>query len=390
MVDDRVIRAIARPAQHHLSESFARVVDHTCERLKRVFGTENEVVLLPATGRGGVEGAIASVHEPGRALLVPCNGSFGRMVAAIGRALGVEVITLEHGPQEPLRRDAIERALDEQDVGILAVVHCETSTGMLNDLEGLGDLAHAHGALFLVDAVSSLGGAPMHVDGIGIDLCVSAAQKAVGALGGTSFVTVSERARAALRERSEQARGSYLDLQRWWTQWLPLDRGGSLASGFRRLPWSMPTHPVFALEEACRILVEEEGLDARVTRHQVAAAAVRETVCALGFRLFPPEGSASPTVTAFETPADLPADELIASLRDRHGIVVAGGLDDLRGRIVRIGHMAETARPAPLLAAIAAIEHEGRRRGVIPPESECVQHRFLQAWHTAYNPLVRS
>lgn len=384
IVDERVVRAIARPAVHHLGEGFKHTMDRTCGYLQQVFRTDDEVVLLPATGRGGVEAAITSVSEPGRVLLVPHNGSFGRMVAAIGRSLGLEVIALEHGPKELLARDAIERALEEYDVGVVAVVHCETSTGMLNDLEGLGEMAHRHGALLVVDAVSSLAGAPLDVGRLDIDLCVSAAQKAVGALGGTSFVTVNDRARTAMRDRSEQARGSYLDLARWWSQWVPADRGGALASGFRRLPWSMPTHPVFALAEACRIVVDEEGLETRIVRHRAAAAAVRATVEGLGFRSFPPPASASPTVTAFEPPDGLDAGELITAVRERHGIIVAGGLDDLRGRILRIGHMAESARPAPLLAALAAIEHEVRRRGMLPDSAEGAQARFLQAWEAVH------
>lgn len=373
-VDDRVIRAVCRPAVHHLSREFQLSMDLTCRRLQGIFRTSSEVVLLPATGRGGIEAGITSVLDPRRPMLVATNGSFGRMIVAIGRAVGAEVIELPYEAGERIRRADIARVLEEQDVGIVAMVHVETSTGMVNDLDGLGELAHRYGALLLVDAVSSLGGAELDVDDQGIDLCVSAAQKSIGGLGGTSFVAVSERAREVMDRRGEVPRSAYLDLDRWWASWLPPERGGRLTSGFRRLPWSMPTHPVFALEEACRIIVEEEGLAARVARHRAAARATEAVISKLGFPLLAPEGARAPTVTAFAPPAGVPAGELVTALLERHEIVVAGGLDELAGRIVRIGHMAETARVGPLLATLVAIAREAG------PATDGLEGWFVDAW----------
>ena len=386
LIDPRVVEAVGRPPVHHLSGSFSDVLDVTCDRLATIFDTRGEVVLLPATGRGGVEAAIASVYEPDRAVLVVSNGSFGEMIARIARALGARVITLEAPPGEPVHQADVEACLRRERVGIVALVHCETATGILNDLDGLGELVHRHGALLVVDAVSSVAGSPLPVDELGIDLAVGASQKAVGSLGGTSFVAVSGRAREAMLARSDQPRTSYLDLDRWWDQWLPIDRGGRLASGFRRQPWSTPTHPVFALEEACRIIVDEEGLDRRLARHAAAGAAVRAVLRSFGFRLFGGEETPSPTVTAFEGTDRVPAPDLIGLLRDEHGILVAGGLDAQRGQLVRIGHMAESARPGPLLTVLSAIAWIVHRRGGPGVGTDTLDELFFDAW-TALAPV---
>ena len=374
-VDPRVVQAMAQPTIHHLSAEFEVSLDRAAALLARLFGTESEVVVLPATGRGGVEAVFTSLTQDGRGVVVATNGFFGRMMAAIARSTGAHVVEVEHQPGEPLAIDRIRHVLAVEDIGLLALVHCETSTGMLNPMADLADAAHDHDALLFVDAVSSLGGVAVDMDALDIDVCVSAGQKAVGAIGGVSFAAMRARARAVMDSRSEHARGSYLDLDNWWAQWLPADRGGRMNSGYRRLPWSMPSQPMAALLEACRLAVECEGMDDRFRRHAAAGAATRAVLAELELRLLPAEVHASPTVTAFLVPAAEDAVVVVERLSKRHGVVLAAGMGDMRHRVLRIGHMAETARPAPLLQALAAVETE-----LAGPNGTKALSSFLPAW----------
>lgn len=378
-VDPRVVQAMCQPAIYHLSPEFVQTMDDTSRMLQEIFETSGEVVILPSTGRGGLEAAVTSLREPGGCMVVVSNGVFGRMLATIGRSVGMDVEEVSCAPGTTPSLGEVERVVAERRPQILAVVHCETSTGMMNPMPPLGEIARRHGALFLVDAVASLGGAEVKVDEWGIDLCVGASQKALGAIAGVAAVSVSRRAREAMNARSSIARSNYFDLQRWWAMWLPKERGGTLRFGYRRLPWTMATHGVLALEMACRIVTEEETVDSRVSRHESAGRAFRAGLISMGFDIFPARGSEASTVTAFVTPVGVKANKLVSGLKERHGIFVAGGLEDLAGQIVRVGHMAETARPTTLLPTLAALAAELERAGIDPGNS------FGRAFSSAWN-----
>lgn len=355
-VDERVIQSLCTPVVYHQSPEFTRTMDDLRPLLRGIYGTEGEVVILPASGRGAVEAVLASVREEGRPFVVPTNGTFGRMMATIGRAVGLSVVELKHGSGAVVPREEIAEALAGLDRPILGIVHNETATGMVNDLTGLADLVHARDGLLLVDAVSSLGGAELAADRNGIDFCVSAAQKSMGAIAGLSFVAVGDRALRELDARTDLARGSYLDLRRWWDMWVAAEDGGRLTSGYRRLPWTMPTHLAGALLRACE-LAHEEGLKERWDRHRRCGEALRAALHALGMPVLAPDGHASDTVTAFGHPG-LDAKDLKRRLADRHGVRLATGMDDDAATILRIAHMAETARPGPLVQTLAALAAE--------------------------------
>jgi alanine-glyoxylate transaminase/serine-glyoxylate transaminase/serine-pyruvate transaminase len=379
-VDPRVIQTLCSPIVHHQSPAFITTVDAVAELLQRIYLTTGEVVVLPCSGRGAVEAVLTSVREPGGVFVVPTNGTFGRMMVAIGRSVGLKVVELPHESGEVIDRDVVLAELARHQAPILGIVHNETATGMVNDLSGYGAAVHAQGGLFLVDAVSSLAGTPIEVDGLDVDFCASASQKSVGALPGVAFVSVGERGRERLASRSAQPRGNYLDLQRWWDQWLPAERGGLLKSGYRRLPWSMPTHLVIALHRACELMFEE-GLSARWDRHARTGAALRAALGELGLALVAPPGAESATVTAFYGNDVIGAADLRTALGRDHGITVAGGMDVLGGKIIRVGHMAETARPGPQLQTLSAIVHEMARRGYSAKRSPI--ERYLEVWSQA-------
>lgn len=363
-IDSRVVQAMCRPAIYHLDPEFIGVLDDACGLLQAVFGTAGEVVVVPATGRGSIEAVLTSAFGPDDRILVPSNGVFGQMVAAIGRALGRDIVELPVEAGAQLDLDALVAAAREHPPAAIAVVHCETSTGMLNPIREVAEIAREHGSLVLVDAIASAGGSPVRMEEWGIDFAVAAGQKALGALPGISAVGVSERGRARLQAVGAGTGARYFNLDRWWGMWLPTERGGRLQFGYRRLPWTTATHSVLALEAACRIVVEEEGLPARLARHHAAGRAFRAAIESMGLQLLAPPGLEADTVTAFFPPDGIDARDVTKALHANHDIKVAGGLEALAGRIVRVGHMAETARPVPLQTTLGALALELRRAGV--------------------------
>src|ERR1051325_11193894 len=219
-VDDRVLAAMAAPLLGHLDPLFLQCMDDVQSLLRYVFETENRVTVpISATGSAGMEAALVNVIEPGDEVLVCINGVFGeRMRDIVGRA-GAKPITVEATWGEAIVVRKIEAALNSCKPRALALVHAETSTGVLQDLSGLADLAHAQGALLIVDAVTSLGGHPVGVDRNGIDACYSGTQKCLGAPPGLAPITFSERAIERIRARRSKVQSWYLDVtmvEKYW------------------------------------------------------------------------------------------------------------------------------------------------------------------------------
>lgn len=350
-VDHRVVQAMCRPPIHHLSVEFVRLADRLCADLGRIFRTDGEVVLLPSSGRGGIEAVLASV--PVTTVVVPSNGAFGRMLAQIARRTGHRVVELQYAFGETIPAGEVADALARESAGMLAVVHCESSTGMLNDVARLARTARSTGATVLVDAISSLGGSELDMDGWEIDFCVSASQKAIGAVTGLAMVALNGRG-TGLVLGDRPPRSNYFDLRQWWTLWLVEERGGAARPGGRRFPFSMPTHPVFALDAACRLLLEE-GLESRITRHVEVSGAFRSAMNELGIGLLCAGPDAAPTLTAITGAEGLTPAAIKQALESDFDITVAGSMDPAVP-LARVGHMAESARLGPMRQVTAAIE----------------------------------
>lgn len=378
IVDDRVIQSLVHPVMHHLSPEFIEILEETCTHMQQVYETDGEIVILPSSGRGAVEAVLASVRETDRPLIVPVNGFFSNMMVNIGRALGMEVVALRYESGQVLPREEILAEVARHNQPILGMVHNDTSTSMVNDLSGYAEAVHDAGGLFLVDAVSSLGGTAVQVDAHGIDFCASASQKALGAIPGVATVSVSTRGREALDARSDLPRGNYFDLRKWWDLWVLPERGGRLASGYRRLPWSMPTHLIVALHRACELMLEE-GLEARYERHARAARALRAGVEALGLEAIVAEEAASSTLTAVASAGvDLGATK--QRIAERHGIRVAGSMEGPSVPLIRIAHMAETARLGPLVRTLSAIAEDLAENGDVRADAVAA---FYRVWDAA-------
>jgi aspartate aminotransferase-like enzyme len=344
-VRPEVLAANARPMINHRGPAFAEILGRVLSGLKEVFRTQGEVGLLTCSGTGAMEAALINVLSPGDRVLCCSSGWFGDRFGDIAAAYGarVEVMKVEWG--QPFEAATLEgRLAEDREHSIRAVLltHNETSTGVQNDLRALAAARGGHPALFIVDAVSSLGAAELRMDDWGLDVVAAASQKAFAAPPGLAFVALSRRALQAL----EQARMPryYLDLRRS----LEYQAKG-------QTPFTPCVSAVFALDVALRHLLGE-GLETAWARHERHARAVRAGVEALGLRLFAAPQAASPTVTAFHVPSDIGAANLQKRLETDYGVVIAGGMRHTAGRILRIGHLGAGSSVLPILGTLSSLE----------------------------------
>lgn len=325
---ERVVRASSRPMINHRGPEFAALLESVAGGLRWALDTTNDVLLFPASGTGGLEAAVVNVLSPGERALFCTMGSFGNRWAAIGEAYGADVVRLSVDPGEAIDPEDVDRILAEHaDINTVFVTHNETSTGVTNDLPAIAAVVKGRGKLLCVDAVSSASCIPLHVDALGVDVLITGSQKGWMAPPGLTMVSVS----AAAYERAESAR-----LPRFYFDFAREKKYQDRNQTFTTPPVSV----LYAMEEGLRIL-REEGIENVWARHSRVARMVRAAVQAMGLKLLAAEGHRSDTVTAVLNPASTPEalKELLTLLRTRYGLVLAGGQNELSGRIFRIGHL---------------------------------------------------
>jgi serine---pyruvate transaminase len=323
-VPPEVLAAMSQPVVHHRSPDFRPVYDRTLTRLKEVFRTECDVLLFGSAGTGAMESAVANLCSPGERVLVVSAGHFGERWRAIASSYGTAVETLEYAWGEvPSADDLTARLADLGGAKAVFLTHSETSTGVVSDLQALAAAASEHGALTVVDAVSSLGAVPVETDAWGLDVVLSGSQKALMTPPGLAMVSASERAWAA--------RG---DSPRFYFDWERTRK----AQGALDAPFTPPVSIVAGLDVALSLLLDV-GLDAVFDRHLRLGRACREGAKAMGLELFSPDEDRSAVVTAIRAPEGIDATELVLALRDRFGITIANGQGPLKGKIFRIGHI---------------------------------------------------
>jgi aspartate aminotransferase-like enzyme len=322
-VPPEVLAATAAPIVHHRGPDFRVVYDRCLTRLREVFRTETDVLMFAATGTGGFESAIANLTAAGDRVLVVSAGSFGERWAAMAKAYGADV---DHLPYEwgdaPAPADVAERARGARYV---TLVHSETSTGVVVDLQPLAAAAKDAGALVVVDAISSLGAVPLETDAWGLDVVVTGSQKALMTPPGLALVAVSEAAYAA-------ADGA--GAPRFYFDWARTRKAQQAVNA----AFTPAVSLVAGLDVALGLILER-GLDAMFAHHARLGRACREGAKAMGLDLFSPDDDRSAVVTAIRAPAGVDADELLLLLRDRHGVTLAPGQGDLKGKVFRIGHI---------------------------------------------------
>ncbi len=360
----RVIQAMMRPSIAHYGPKFnIDILDRTLQELAEVFQTRNQVIAMPGSGRVGVESAITSAIEPGDRVLSVVSGVFGRWMKLTAERIGavVEAFPVECGQPVDLAR--LEDTLCKGEFKALTLVHNESSTGAMYPVDQIGEIAKRKDVLYIVDAVSSLGGVDIQTDEWSIDFLAVASQKCLCAPAGLAIVSISDRGWEAMEARKTPATSFSYDLLKWKRMWMAKERGGGEIFGFRRQPFSMSVHLVCALKEATEMVLEE-GLERRFGRHRLAAKAVREGAKALGLKLFADEKVASDTVTSIRNPDGMTEAALIKIMEARHGIMIAGGVEEQAGRIFRIGHMGMTAAPEYILPTMLALEASLRELGL--------------------------
>ncbi|MHA1710799.1 MAG: pyridoxal-phosphate-dependent aminotransferase family protein [Candidatus Freyarchaeota archaeon] len=353
----RVLRALIRPAIGPNDSEFVKVMDETEELLKKLFQTKNEVIFFPGSGRVAIESAILSVVEPNDEVLVGINGVFGKWLRDMVARVGGKPVEVHEDWRKAIEPHKIKEKLEsEADIKAVALVHNETSTGIVNPIEKIGKIVKDYGALYIVDTVSSLGGDMVKTDEWGIDLNCTGSYKCIGSLPGLAIISVSDEAWDCMVKRRKPASSFWADLYKWLQMWIPKERGGKLIWGYRRHPVEPAPHLVYALNEAIKIILEE-GMENRFRRNRIAGQALRAAVKEVGLEIYPlREKDASNTVTAIINPEGISNDDILRILRQEFGVIVGGGLEETFRKVIRIAHMGITSDEMYIMRTIYALE----------------------------------
>jgi len=364
-VEPEILEVMARPLVPHYEAEFARIHADTIQMARRVFQTAGDVFIMVGSGSAGLEACLSQIAGNGGRTVIPTNGVFGKLLVTIARTYSDEVEEVEFPWETPIPASALERLLAEREgVASVAVVHSETHTGLLNPVQEYGGICQARGALLMVDAVSSLGGAELNMDAWGIDLCVTASQKALGAPPGLCLVAVSPRSWSILENRT-RGPGWYLNLNAWrkrsveWANWHP-----TLTT--------MAVSNFLALREALQSVLQE-GLGSRFARHKGVSQLIRQGMRGLGLAPYVPDEVASPTVTTAILPDGASAETVREGIRTNHRILIAGAAVPCSERAIRVGHMGPQATVANGVGVLLAIEDELRRLGFELSVGQCLR-----------------
>ena len=363
---DRVIRASSRQMINHRGPEFAALLRDVEEGLRWALRTDNDVLVYPCSGTGGLEAGVVNLLSPGERALFCTMGSFGDRWADIGAGYGADVVRLRVPDGEPIDPEDVDRILAENaGITTVFVTHNETSTGVTNDLAAIAAVVKGRGKLLAVDSVSGAGCLPLETDGWQIDVLITGSQKGWMAPPGVAMVAVS---------KAGLARAEATTTPRWY-----LDFARERKYQQKSQTYTTPAVSVmYAIQEGLAIM-REEGLENVWARHTRIADMIRAGVDALGLKFLAAEGHRSDTVTAVRNPVD-GADslkELLTALRTRHGLVLAGGQGDLVGRIFRIGHlgMVDEGDVYSILATLEQGLHETGMRsrvGLAVPAAQAV------------------
>jgi aspartate aminotransferase-like enzyme len=341
-LDSEVLLAMAKPLMGHRTPDFEEILVECWRLLREVYQTRNDVAIITGSGTSAMEAAVASVIKEGDEVISITGGKFGERMGEIAQAFGAKVRRVDVEWGNTFALEDVERAVAESNAVAITLTHNETSTGVVHDAKAIGKLAREYDLLFIVDGITSVGGDDVKTDKWGIDLCITGSQKCLAAPPGLGFVAVSERAWEAI-ENNPRKRAYYLDLAKYRK---------SLAKN--TTPFTPSVTLIYGLYAALK-KIEEETLEARIKRHRTLAKATREAAKAMNLELFAAQRCASNTVTAIKIPSGLTDDDVRGALKREHGILVAGGQAQLKGKIFRIGHMGNVSF-SDLVQVLAALE----------------------------------
>lgn len=348
MSSRRVDQALGRGMVFDYDPSFQELFRDTEAAIEELLDTEMDVVVLQGEAYAGIEGACRSLVRPGTRCLNVVTGVYGKWFGDRLRGYGADVEEVEFPYDEAASADAVAARLEELgDRELVSVVHSETPSGILNPLPEVAAAAKDAGALVFSDVVSSVGGTEMWPDRWGVDLCVAGAQKCLAGPSGISFAVVSDAAWDAIRANPEAPRRSFLSLLDWKERWID--------GGRERYPYTPTVSEIAGLHAAVREALDQ-GLENVFRRHDVAAAACRRGVVAMGLELWPrSEDYATNCVTAIRCPEGVDVQATLRHVRRKYGVMLSGGYGDLADRLFRIGHMGPTADSLYPLVAVSAL-----------------------------------
>lgn len=340
----RVLAALGSPIVYHYDPAFIERFRATERKLADVFLTTNDVLLMQGEAVLGLEAAARGLVKPGTKVLNLVQGVFGKGMGYWLKDFGAELHELEVPYNDAVDPADVERYLDEHPgIELVTVVHSETPSGTVCDVSAIGPIARSRGALTLIDCVSSLGGIEFRTDDWQLDVCVAGAQKCLGGPPGMSLITVSDAAWDRIRANPAAPRASFLSMLDWKEQWIDGDK----------FPFTPSVTELYGVEASVDELLDE-GLEASIARHERSAVACRAGVRAMGLDLWPRSDEvAAACVTAIAVPEGLTDVQVRAHCRERYGVMISAGQG--AGNLVRIGHMATSARGLHPVVGLAAL-----------------------------------
>jgi alanine-glyoxylate transaminase / serine-glyoxylate transaminase / serine-pyruvate transaminase len=346
-VNSRVSRAMAKPMIGHLDPQFIQMMDEVMEMTRELFQTKNQLTsVISATGTAGMETCLVNLLEHGDTAIVCTGGAFGNRMCDIVERCGAKLVRIDAPWGKPIEPSQVKEALKNCKPKLVAIVHAETSTGVLQPLEEISKLVHEAGALLVVDAITSLGGTPVKVDEWGIDAIYSCTQKCISAPPGLSPVSFSPNALKAIDSRKSKVQSFYLDislLRNYWT-------------GAKRVyHHTGPISMVYSIHEALRI-VFEEGLEARIARHKQNHLKLRDGLEALGFEFVVAPEYRLPMLNAVKIPAGFDDATVRSRLLNEYNIEIGAGLGEFAGKVWRIGLMGESCTVNHINMLLAAFK----------------------------------
>ncbi|MFA5862811.1 MAG: alanine--glyoxylate aminotransferase family protein [Candidatus Thermoplasmatota archaeon] len=356
----RVLRAMAVPAVAHRDPGFVDVNKRMQERLREVFQTSAPIVSIAGSGTAGMDAAAQSMLKKTDKAVALDNGKFGNRFCSLASLYGTST-TLTAPWGQPIDLDKLNKTLQEVRPKALFLTHNESSVGFTQPLERISKMAHDVGALVVADCITSIGGMDVPVDKWGIDIAIVGSQKCLGMPAGLVFVSVNEKAQAALHKDN----GYYLNLTKYIKKAAENDTPFTPA---------IPLH--LAAIEALDI-IHAEGLQNRITKVRKQASATRAAFEAMGLELFVPAGYRSDTVTAVRYPAGVDDSKVRKTLKQDHNVIIAGGQDGVKGVIFRLGHMGTVTNPE-LVGGIAAVESALLANG-----AKLKRGAWVEAWNAS-------
>jgi len=345
-VPKEVYQALSKPTLGHLDPYFLKIMDELKSLLQQVMKTGNNMTIpMSGTGSAGMEACFVNLVEPGDRVLILINGVFGMRMQDVASRLGAQVDVVEFPWGTPVIPEAVEKAVKQKDYQILAVVHGETSTGVRNPVAEIGSLLKGSDCLYLVDAVTSLGGIEVKMDDWKVDALYSGTQKCLSCPPGLAPLSFSEKAVEKLSRRRQKVPNWYLDLSMITNYW-----------GKNRVyHHTAPVNMLYALYQAL-ILILEEGMDKVIRRHEQNHVKLVEGLEQMGLEMLVETPFRLPMLNTVKCPAGIDELAVRRCLRAEHSIEIGGGLGPLAGKIWRIGLMGHTARPENVDRFLAALK----------------------------------